>query len=89
MRQKVSRGDSNGDSGGTFENEKTPSEEGVSSFLVTDFQEESVDVSYGGGGKEGCLKLHASQMVVWKPVAASSLGCLGTVFRAYQISQAP
>ena len=31
-------------------NEKTPSGEGVSSFLVTDFQELSVDVSSGGGG---------------------------------------
>jgi hypothetical protein len=31
-------------------NEKTPSEEGVFSFPVTDFQEESVDVSSGGGG---------------------------------------
>jgi len=32
------------------ENEKTPSGEGVSSLGVTDFQEESVDVSSGGGG---------------------------------------
>jgi integrase len=31
-------------------NEKTPSREGVSSSLVTDFQEMSVDVSSGGGG---------------------------------------
>ena len=31
-------------------NEKTPSAEGVSSSLVTDFQEMSVDVSSGGGG---------------------------------------
>ena len=35
---------------GEPENEKTPSGEGVSSFLVTDFQEQSVDVSSGGGG---------------------------------------
>ena len=32
------------------ENDETPSGEGVSSFPVTDFQEESVDVSSGGGG---------------------------------------
>jgi hypothetical protein len=50
VRQKVSRADSNGDREGASENEKTPSEEGVSSFLVTDLQELSVDVSSGGGG---------------------------------------
>jgi hypothetical protein len=50
VRQKVSRADSNGDRNGASENEKTPSVEGVSSFLVTDFQEVSVDISSGGGG---------------------------------------
>ena len=30
-------------------NEKTPSSEGVPSFLLTDFQKESVDVSRGDG----------------------------------------
>jgi hypothetical protein len=50
VRQKVSRADSNPDREGASENAKTPSEEGVSSFLVTDFQKASVDVSSGGGG---------------------------------------
>ncbi len=50
VRQEVSRADSNGDRDGASGNEKTPSEEGVSSFPVTDFQELSVDVTYGGGG---------------------------------------
>jgi hypothetical protein len=36
LRQEVSRGDSNGERPGGSENAKTPSEEGVSSFLVTD-----------------------------------------------------
>ncbi len=46
-------------------NDETPSEEGVSSFGVTDFQELSVDVSSGGGGNQYCeiiaLPLFVSQ----------------------------
>jgi hypothetical protein len=55
MRQEVSRVDSNGDRKSGPENEKTPSEGGFSSFLVTDFQEVSVDVGYRGGGN--CTRL--------------------------------
>ena len=50
LRQKVSRADSKGDSDGTSEHEKTPSGEGVSSFLDATSQELAFDVSYGGGG---------------------------------------
>jgi hypothetical protein len=50
VRQEHSAGDSDGDRKGEPENEKTPSEEGVSSFLAIDFQEVRVDVSIGGGG---------------------------------------
>ena len=50
LGQELSPCVSNGTSGVIQENEKTPSVEGVSSFLVTDFQKVSVDVSYGGGG---------------------------------------
>ena len=50
LGQEVSRADSDGDRYGVSKNDETPSEEGVSSFLVTDFQELSVDVSSGGGG---------------------------------------
>ncbi len=50
LGQQVSAGDSHGMSGVARENEKTPCGERVSSFLVTDFQEVSDDVSRGGGG---------------------------------------
>jgi len=49
--QEVSAAGSEAESEEAPENEKTPSGEGVSSFPVTDFQEESVDVSSGGGGE--------------------------------------
>ena len=50
MYQKLSRADSNGDQKDGSKNEKTPSEEGASSFLVTGFPQVSVGVSSGGGG---------------------------------------
>ena len=60
MRQKVSRAESNGDPTSGPEHEKTPSENGVSSLLVTEFQRVSVDLSSGGSGN--CIGV---------PVAAS------------------
>jgi hypothetical protein len=50
VRQKVLRAGCNGDREGVSKNEKTPSEEWVSSFLFTDFHRVSVDVSSGRGG---------------------------------------
>ncbi len=71
-RQKVSRADSNGDREGASENEKTPSEEGVSSFLVTDFQEVSVDVM-----KWRRRELHPRpEMRPRRPLRAQRMSCL-------------
>ncbi len=50
QRQEVSADDRAAVGSPASRNEKTPSGEGVSSCCVTDFQEESVDVSSGGGG---------------------------------------
>jgi hypothetical protein len=50
LGQEVSVGDSNRMSGVALKNEKTPSGEGVSSFLVTGFREVSVDARSEGGG---------------------------------------
>jgi Phage integrase family len=50
LSQELSPDDSDDDPDDDPGNEKTPSGEGVSSSLVTDFQEVSVDVSSGGGG---------------------------------------
>jgi hypothetical protein len=50
LGQEVSADVSKGGREGKTKSDKTPSEEGVSSFLVTDFQEVSVDVTSGGGG---------------------------------------
>jgi hypothetical protein len=50
MRQKVSRAESNGDPKSGPEHEKTPSEKGVSSLVVTDFQKaDSVSPGQGSG----------------------------------------
>ncbi len=60
LRRKVSADVRNSDREGKTKNDETPSEEEVSSFLVTDFQELSVDVSSGGGGN--CTRRLVSSM---------------------------
>ena len=57
LGSEVSAGDSSRNSGVMMENERTPSGEGVSSLLVTGFQEVSVDVNSGGGGN--CTRVPA------------------------------
>jgi hypothetical protein len=58
LGQKVSADVSDDDPDDDPENDKTPSWEGVSSPRVADFQEVSVDVSYGGGGN--CIRSRRS-----------------------------
>ena len=65
LRHKVSRADGNGDPKSGPEHGKTPSEKGVSSLLVTDFQQVSVDVSSGGGGN--CTRVSMSNRSVPRP----------------------